>query len=253
MSPPYAPGYNLKQDRVRSKVETFLELRRTTGWSGAIKGVAEWTVVRATYNRFHRGMSFAVGSERFQYLDFPNHTERVIEVPWALGLIPLEHRRRGACLEIGNTLNKWSPFEHDILDFYERGQSIINEDVETFSPAQKYPVIVSVSTLEHVGRDEPVSDPHKFERSVQNILRNCLDSHGIFLATLPLGYNPEVDRFVISGHLRLGQMHVMVRDSILNTWSEIDMAFVPRMLATRPNLMMRYLASNQVGFWRVEL
>jgi hypothetical protein len=38
-----------------------------------------------------------------------------------------------------------------VLDKYEQAPGVINEDVVSFSPPQKYDLIVSVSTLEHVG------------------------------------------------------------------------------------------------------
>ena len=43
---------------------------------------------------------------------------------------------------------------HDVLDKYEKGNNVINDDVVSFSTEVKYDLIVSVSTLEHVGWDE---------------------------------------------------------------------------------------------------
>ena len=55
-----------------------------------------------------------------------------------------------------------------------------------FKPAQKYDLIVSVSTLEHVGWDEEVKDPLKIIRALENLKNNCLTQDGEIVATIPL-------------------------------------------------------------------
>jgi len=57
-------------------------------------------------------------------------------------------------LEIGNVLSRHIKLEHDILDKYETAKGVINEDIVDFKSEKKYDLIISISTLEHVGWDE---------------------------------------------------------------------------------------------------
>jgi hypothetical protein len=60
-------------------------------------------------------------------------------------------------LEIGNVLSHYFPVNHDIVDKYEKADGVINQDVVHFYSPKKYDLIVSVSTLEHVGWDEDLA------------------------------------------------------------------------------------------------
>ena len=56
--------------------------------------------------------------------------ERAIEVPIALDCV--SNCEGKAILEVGNVLSYYECFDHDILDKYEMGEGIINEDVVDF-------------------------------------------------------------------------------------------------------------------------
>ena len=56
--------------------------------------------------------------------------------------------------EVGSVLSHYFPINHDVLDKYEKGHGVINQDVVDFKPHNKYDLIVSISTLEHVGFDD---------------------------------------------------------------------------------------------------
>jgi hypothetical protein len=102
-------------------------------------------------------------------------------------------------LEIGNVLSNFFPVRHLVVDKYERVPGVINEDVVDFSPPGKYDLIVSISTLEHVGWDPPEPrDPLKLLRAVDN-LRSHLTDDGELFVTLPRGWNAELDRFISEG------------------------------------------------------
>src|SRR2546430_9278756 len=55
-----------------------------------------------------------------------------------------------------------------------------------------YDLIVSVSTLEHVGYDEDPREPDKAARAVRNLL-GLLAPGGTMLATIPIGHNRDLD------------------------------------------------------------
>ena len=116
--------------------------------------------------------------------------ERAVEVPIARAL--LEEHRGKRVLEVGNVLSHYLPVEHEILDKFEEGPAIRNEDVVAFRSPLPYDLIVSISTLEHVGWDEEPKDPGKILRAVSN-LAGQLAPGGRMVVTLPLGYNPDMD------------------------------------------------------------
>ena len=88
---------------------------------------------------------------------------------------------------------------HDVIDKYERAPGVINADALTYSGGP-YNLIVSISTLEHVGYDEQPRDAAKAVRAVAN-LRGLLSAGGEMLATIPIGYNRELDDALRDGSL----------------------------------------------------
>jgi len=88
-------------------------------------------------------------------------------------------------LEVGNVLAHYYPHQHDVLDKYEQAPGVMNGDVVDFRPGKLYDLIVSISTLEHVGWDEEPRDPLKFLRGVEH-LTTLLAPGGRMLVTLPI-------------------------------------------------------------------
>lgn len=144
--------------------------------------------------------------------------ERMVEVPLAADLIRRYSGKR--VLEVGNVLAHYFPRVHDALDKYEKGAGVINEDAATFRPAAKYDLIVSISTLEHVGYDEEEKDEKKIITAIKNLRDNCLKDGGLFFVTMPLGYNPAVDRFLAEKVLPLGEIAFLKRTSAKDRWRE---------------------------------
>jgi hypothetical protein len=56
-------------------------------------------------------------------------------------------------------------------------------------------LIVSISTLEHVGWDEEDKNPVKVLQAIE-ILKSLLAPLGKIVVTLPLGYNPIIDDYL---------------------------------------------------------
>lgn len=142
--------------------------------------------------------------------------ERVVEAPIAINFVKKHKGKR--ILEIGNVLNYYSPFPHDVVDKYEIAPGVINEDVVDFKPAQKYDLIISVSTMEHVGWDEAPRQPENLLLGFDNLLKNCLADGGKIVATMPLGYNLELDQFLKNGQLKFSQEYFLKRISKNNFW-----------------------------------
>jgi hypothetical protein len=123
-------------------------------------------------------------------------------------------------LEFGNVLSHHLKFEHDILDKYENAKGVINEDIVDFKPEKKYDLIVSISTLEHVGWDERPRDDLKILRAIENLKTLITSRGGTIIITLPLGYNPVLDQLLKDGIIRFSKQYNLLRISKGNEWKE---------------------------------
>jgi len=149
--------------------------------------------------------------------------ERTVEIPMVKEII--SSYKRNNFLEIGNVLQHYNyPESRVIVDKYEVSQNVINEDIETYSTQTKFNLIVSISTLEHVGLDEGemVTDKDKLQRCILNISNNLLDKEGVLIVTLPVNYNENVDKFIRENSL-FQEKFFMKKDSLLlNTWKKVS-------------------------------
>lgn len=139
-------------------------------------------------------------------------TERAVEVPVAQRLV--ERHRGERILEVGNVLSHYAPVEHEVVDKYEQAGGVRNVDVLNLPPEPAYELILSVSTLEHVGRDETPREPERAVRALEH-LRRMLRPGGTLLATVPVGYNPDLDRALAGGSHELRAMRRA-------PWREVD-------------------------------
>ncbi len=142
--------------------------------------------------------------------------ERAVEL--ALAIDALRSAQGKRVLEIGNVLSHYVTARHNILDKYEKGVGVMNEDIVGFRPPQPYDLIVSLSTIEHVGLDEQPQDLDKILRAEKSI-RRILAPGGRALITIPVGYNPHADRLLQSGKLFPDQAYLK-RISHDNRWVE---------------------------------
>jgi hypothetical protein len=148
------------------------------------------------------------------YNDTTNN-ERAIEIPIAWNYI--RPRLSERILEVGNVLQHYLLFTHDILDKYESGHNVVNEDVISFVSHGQYDLIIAISTLEHIGWDEDHVDPSKAGQAL-NHLASLLTERGILLVTIPLGYNPHLDRIVLSRRPPFTRCYYLKRVSFANDW-----------------------------------
>jgi cyclopropane fatty-acyl-phospholipid synthase-like methyltransferase len=116
-------------------------------------------------------------------------------------------------LEIRNVLSHHFKFEHDILDKYEIAKGVTNEDVVDFKSEKKYDLVVSISTLEHVGWDEKPRDDLKIPRAIENLKTLITSRGGTMIITLPLGYNSALDQQLKDGIIRFSKQYNLLRIS----------------------------------------
>lgn len=167
------------------------------------------------YKRTRKQETFKIaGKEYYYHYGLYNATwrnERAVEVPIVKDL--LWQWRGMRILEVGNVTGHYFRCSHDILDRYERGTGILREDIVNFSPLVKYDLIVSISTLEHIGWDETPRQPEKLLKALDSLRRNVLQPRGKMLVTLPLGHNNYLDGLLEKGKLPFDSIHCLQRDS----------------------------------------
>lgn len=166
--------------------------------------------------------TFAFQEQNYHYFYHPYNTtwknERAVEVPIILGKI--QTYRGGRILEVGDVLSNYVHFRHDIVDKYDKADGVINQDVVDFQPAKKYDLIVSISTIEHVGWDETPRDPKKIPFALENLTR-CLASGGEIVVTLPLGYNTYLDKLLKEDKIQFTEQYYLKRISDDNKWTQV--------------------------------
>ena len=175
------------------------------------------------YKRFPPQQTFTLQGKPYRYFyNLYNITwknERAVEIPIVWDAVQANASRR--ILEIGNVLSWYFPIQHDVLDKYEIADGVINEDIVDFNPPEKYDLIVSISTLEHVGWDESQREPAKIVRAVEH-LKNLLSPGGCLLITAPLGYNTALDEYLQNGSFGFTKQLFLKRNSQKTDWLEVD-------------------------------
>ncbi len=179
------------------------------------------SLLSAYYRRFKSGRSFTARGVDYRYFYHPyNQTycnERAVEIPIVWPMVQQVPPER--VLEIGNVLSHYFPTRHDIVDKFEQAPGVQNVDVVDFRPTQSYDLIVSISTLEHVGFNEQPLEPEKPARAIRH-LQHCLSPRARLVITIPMGFNPHLDRMLLEGRIPLDDPLYLRRISADNRWRE---------------------------------
>lgn len=165
---------------------------------------------------------FVFRGKQYEYFYHPYNftwaSERIVEVP--IGVAAVQRASGQRILEVGNVLGHYIHRSHDVLDKYERAPGVTNCDVIGFRGRAPYDLIVSISTLEHVGWDVPEEkDPQKVVGAVKR-LASLLAPGGTLLVTVPLGYNNDLDRLIDQRKLPFTRQFFLKRTSEANEWRE---------------------------------
>ena len=170
-----------------------------------IKHCLEWVYFNLRSARY-----FEFDGKRYRYLyAFYNATwtaERKIEIPIFLDIIG--KYGEGNILEVGNVLRHYVRMRHDVVDKYEVYPRVINEDIVNFKSQKKYDLIISISTLEHVGWDEAIVDSQKPAAAITNLL-GLLKLYGRLVFSFPLGYNPHLDKLIEGPQFKIAHKWIL--------------------------------------------
>jgi SAM-dependent methyltransferase len=180
----------------------------------------QWLLLPLWRRRLAGSEGFVFAGRRHDYaveryrLTWTN--ERAVELPLAFAELAARPGQR--ILEVGNVLAHYGCRGHRVIDKYERAPGVENIDVLDLAPSADYDLVLSVSTLEHVGWDEEPRDPSKAAAAVAH-LKRCLKPGGRLWMTLPLGYNPPLDAQAASGALGFSAVACLQRVGTL-TWRQ---------------------------------
>jgi hypothetical protein len=166
--------------------------------------------------------SFTLAGESYPYYfgryNTTWHNERAVEVPVTWEIVRNFEPER--VLEVGNVLPHYFMTSHTVLDKDEADPRVVNADVTEFETDRRYDLIVSISTLEHVGFDYSETVEERKILVAIDRLRSFLSPTGRLLVTLPIGYNPHLDKLLGDRELRFDRLLAMKRVSGDNRWAE---------------------------------
>lgn len=156
--------------------------------------------------------------------------ERSVELGLAADF--LRSAKPGRILELGNVLAHYGPVSHDVVDKYESAPGVLNEDIIDFQPIDRYDLVLSISTIEHVGWDEQPREPDKVLRACKRLQELVLPG-GAILVTAPLGYNPHLDDYLNEGALEFAYCGYLRRITRDNRWEETSLVQAQRATSDR--------------------
>ncbi len=144
--------------------------------------------------------------------------ERAVEIPIVCAF--MQGKSVDATLEVGNVLSHYFLFDHDIIDKYEAHDRAVNVDIVDFHPDRQYELIVSISTLEHVGWEEEPREPEKVRDAIEHLV-SLLRLGGRLVFTVPTAYNAYFDELIRRGDPPGSRYFALKRVSPANHWAEI--------------------------------
>ncbi len=142
--------------------------------------------------------------------------ERCAEIPIAQWHLV---QTDGPVLEVGNVLGHYGPHSHTVIDKFETAPNVINEDITEWQTDQRFALIISISTFEHIGFDDAGGDSKEKIRAAIDACRALLAPDGHLVITVPLGYNPALDELIANDSLAANEAHFLLRHG-RREWSE---------------------------------
>jgi hypothetical protein len=187
-----------------------------------LRGFQHWTLggfrsAQGSFTLRSRQLPYFQHSYNFTWMN-----ERTVEVPIARAMMGGVQPRE--ILEVGNVLSHYdAAASHTVVDKYEptRRSGCSRCDVLDFHPERKYRMVLSLSTLEHVGWDET---PVQLEKAGLAILhlKSLLAPDGFLFLTIPLGYHPTLEDLFFENRVPDADAAFLLRTSSANEWAEVE-------------------------------
>ncbi len=163
---------------------------------------------------------FVFQEKKYFYFDHSyndtKNNERAVEIP--IIFAQLANAAPQKTLEVGNVLSHYFTVSHDIVDKYEKAKRVMNCDILKYTLKKKYDLIVSISTLEHVGWDEFPRNKKKIPMTLKH-LYSLLTPHGKLIFTVPVAINDYLDQALHAHSLPLTEVRCLKRVS-KHKWEE---------------------------------
>lgn len=172
---------------------------------------------------FRAKRTFKVGNAEYRYYQHAYNTtwrtERAVELPVVFDYLKQFQGKK--ILEVGNVSSHYLDISHTVVDKYESGNNVTNVDIVDFNTEDRFDLVITVSTLEHIGWDEEPREPEKVLRAVAK-LQSLLAPGGVLVVTIPLGQNPVLDEYLKDGKVSFHSMYCLKRISKDNRWVQVE-------------------------------
>lgn len=158
---------------------------------------------------FSKRGNFVFRGETFDYFFHRyNNTwdhERCVEIPIFKKYLGNSLENNETILEIGNVLSHYLKKNWLVVDKFEKEQGVVNIDINSFESQKKFDLIISISTMEHIG----------FE-AVEHV-KSLLSDKGIFIFSIPIGFNKDFDAKILS----IGIKALYLKRVSYRSWKEV--------------------------------
>jgi hypothetical protein len=196
---------------------------RIAVWADHAYDYVRWLVQYGAYPLYRK--RFAIDGNAYRYfLHYYNNTwgnERAVEISYVWDIVKKARNERKKVLEVGNVLSNYFSIDHDVVDKYEKSNypRLLNIDFNDYFPGEKYDLIVSISTFEHIGKLDPPEFWGRVKDSVDHVA-DLLSPGGSAVITVPAGYNDFLDRAIRDGRISFSRTICMERHPKHNEWKQ---------------------------------
>jgi hypothetical protein len=208
----------MSQSPAINRILRYLKQVLPSSWRESIR----YRVIKTLDNAGMRRAAIGGVDVRYLFHDYNKAwtCERAVEVPFVKHYVDKADPTR--TLEIGNVLWHYYGTTHAVVDKYEVADGVVNADVIDLDTARKYDLVVTISTLEHVGFDETPQDAGKVLVALKS-LKQALAPGGLLIVTVPFGQNLNLNEHIREGRFAFDEQHYLRKASALNRWEEVDM------------------------------
>jgi len=222
----YTKGYNIISEGIAKRIKKKYKRDGLISLFSLTFRISMKPIKYAYLKLFQNNKTFNFQGKKYSYFysrissTWENH--RQVEIPIMMEIVNKNKDKK--ILEVGNVLSQFYKFPHTVVDKYEVEEGVINEDIIDFNPKIKYDLIVSISTFEHIGYDEPVEDSNKILIAIKKV-KELLNDGGMILITLPLEENKEMDKLLKEERMLFDKQYYLKRLNKMewkSSWIEVN-------------------------------